>query len=727
MIIRVVMKLMYMFLVAFGLITSVRTEPIPDSISQGGVTIDFTQNDPLVIQKWASIQEVAKVASDWFERYLKQNFEMKNVSVKDLYLLAFCLETFDVQVEGLRRFAENAMGLSGSKDGKFDFPVSELKIRDLNLHDSKICIRKSIRETLKACPYEESPELMSYCAQYNYRKGWAFSDDKTISRVLVQARENINKQERGGNLDVLSLDPSRYGKYEELKRNLDLLKTEKALSLIGVAGGGGTAVAGFGLAWTAAGTAATAGTAAAAGTAATAGTILGLTPVGWVAIGVAGTIGAGCCVYTYLTSEDGYLKVRKAASEDIHRYVMSLDDRSAYQSVLASDSGPYQKAYMDLVRIQQFIINWKQSGWFGWEGLTELDKHEFDEWAERIRIRSRDALTELEDRLVNYPLMGNILEAQSACLYLDYLRVKDYDMELKKDEERKEYEDVRAYWLANSQKVAELCSELSLYSTTPLLQGEIRQYNLYLQFTYATNYNTTIKAKAKEDEQDIVPPVFDARERAQVVAGCIKTKMRSEYDQAWSAYDRLKYDETLSNVVEVIVGRDRLTEWERSVEAKIREYWMYPSWSAEAMTLGLPVTSTQVLELLNGYSDPMERIRLTLKAAIQLDNELEPLAMLSNNVWKSARTKEEAQGQLVKFIGRRKIPDEVESQIRNGYGSVEKLAQRWVDGVFHNVPVRGLERKSTQLYDIVQTLKDEVLPLWREIKRADIKWYYRIF
>lgn len=725
------MKLMCMFLVVLGLITSVRAETIPDSISQGGVTIDFTRNDdPLVIQKWVSIQEVAKVASDWFERYLKPNFEMKNVSVKDLYLLTFCLETFDVQVEGLRRFAENTMGLSESKDGKFDFPVSELKTRDWNLRDSRIRIRKSLRETLKACPYEESPELKSYCAQYDYRKGkgWAFSDDETISKVLRQAREDINNQKSGKALNVLSLDPSRYGKYKELKRNLDLAKMKMACALGVFAVGGGVAVAGVagGLAcWLAA----SGSGAATAGTAATAG-ILCLTPVGWGCIGVAGVIGAGCGACAYFKKDgcqDGYLKVRKAATEDIHKYVMSLDDRSAYQSVLISASGPYQKAYMDLARIQQFINNWQQIGWIGWEGLTDLDKNELDEWEKRIYARSRDSLTELEDRLVNYPLMGNILEAQSACLYLDYLRVKDYDMALKKDEVRKEYEDLRAYWLANSQKVGELCSELSRYSTTPLLQGEIELYNCYLQFTYATNYNTTIEAKAKTDEQDIVPPVFDMREQAQVMAGCIKTKMRYEYNQAWSAYHRLKNDETLSNVVEVIVERDRLTEWKRSVEAKIRGYWMYPSWSKEAMTWGLPVTSTQVLELVNRYSDPMERIRLTLKAAIQLDNELEPLAMLSNDVWKSARTTKEAQEQLVKFVGRRKIPDEIESQIRNGYGSVEKLAARWVNGVLLNVPVRGLERKSPQLHDIVTTLKDEVLPLWKEIRSADVKWYRWLF
>ena len=145
------------------------------------------------------------------------------------------------------------------------------------------------------------------------------------------------------------------------------------------------------------------------------------------------------------------------------------------------------------------------------------------------------------------------------------------------------------------------------------------------------------------------------------------------------------------------------------------------------MTWGLPVTSTQVLELVNGYSDPMERIRLTLKAAIQLDYELEPLAILSNDVWKSVRTTKEAQEQLVKFIGRRKIPDEIESQIRNGYGSVEKLAARWVNGVLLNVPVRGLERKSPQLHDIVTTLKDEVLPLWKEIRSAGVKWWLRAF
>ena len=718
------MKLMYMFLVALGLITSVRAEAIPDSISQGGVTIDFTRNDSLVIQEWVSIQEVAKVASDWFERYLKPNFEMKNVSARDLYLLAFCLETFDVQVEGLRRFAENAMGVSSkSKDGKFDFPVSELKTRDRNLRDNRIRIRKSLRETLKACPYEASPELKSYCAQYDYRKGWAFSDCKTIPRVLRQARDNMYQQERGKTL--LSLDPSRYGKYTELKNNLDLAKIKMAGELGGVAVGGVAAVGGLACCLAASGSGAvTAGAAATtAGTAATAGLCLT-----WGMICAAGVIGSGLCAYSYFKedgTQNGYLEARKAATEDIHRYVMSLDDRSAYQSVLASASGPYQKSYMDLARIQQFINNWEQSGWLGWEGLTELDKNELDEWAERIDARSRDALMELEDCLVNYPLMGNILEAQSACLYLDYLRVKDYDMVLAKDKERKEYEDLRTYWLENSQKVGELCSELSLYSTTPLLQGEIGQYNLYLQFTYATNYNTTIKAKAKKD--DIVPPVFDAREQAQVMDGCIKPKMCYEYNQAWNAYRLLKRDETLSNVVEVIVGRDRLTEWERSVEAKIRGYWMYPSWSAEAMTWGLPVTSTQVLELVNGYSDPMERIRLTLKAAIQLDYELAPLAILSNDVWKSVRTTKEAQEQLVKFIGRRKIPDEIESQIRNGYGSVEKLAARWVDGVLLNVPVKGLERKSPSLRDIVRTLKDEVLSLWKEIKSADIKWYYRIF
>lgn len=720
------MKLIYMFLVALGLIMSVGAETIPDSISQGGVTIDFTRDDPLDIQKGVSIQEVAEVASDWFERYLKPNLEIKNVSAKDLYLLAFCLETFDVQVEGLRRFAENSMGLSENKDGKFDFPASELKIRDLNLRENKICIRKSLRETLKACPYEASSELKSYCARYNYRNnGWAFSDDKTISGVLRQAREN--NQEGEDSIEVLSLDPSRYGKYKELKSTLDLARTKMAFSLGGIVVGGGAAVTGSCLAWLAA-----SGTgAAASGTAVTAGTILGFTPVvGWGLLAAGGVIGSGVCAYKYFNKDgyqDGYLKARKVATEDIHRYVRSLDKRFAYRHVLASDSGPYQKSYMELVRIQQFIINWEQSGWLGWEGLTDLDKDELDEWAERIRVRSCNALTELEDRLVNYPLMGNILEAQSACLYVNYLRVKDYDMVLKKETELNEYKKLRDYWLENSQKVGELCSELSRYSTTPLLLGEIGQYNLYLQFTYATNYNTTIETQVKKDEH--IAPVFAAREQYQVEAGCIKPKMSNEYDQVWSAYGRLKTDETLSNVVEVIVGRDRLVEWKHSVEERIRERWMYPSWSKEAMSWGLPVASTQVLELVNGYSDPMERIRLTLKAAIQIDNELEPLAMLPDDVWKSARTKEEAKERLVKFIERRKIPSEVESQIRKGDGSVEKLARRWVYGVFPDihVPERGLEMKSSQLRDIISMLKDEVLPLWKEIKNADVKWYRRLF
>lgn len=703
------MNPIYMFLVVSSLAMSVMAVAVPDKICGTGVSIDFTAKDPLAIDRGATIQQVSEFAAKVQEEYLRPNITSGNISARDVYLLYFCLETFDSYVKRFQQSAASEMGLLGVMGGGDSLRCPFPSLKDTK--GGEFRIQDSLRGTLDKLVYELPSDLRSHCAAYNYQRiGNAFVGHEEIHTALVEARDTLN-WERVDSIGQIGLDPKRYERYsDDLRKDVELSSGDlKDVSLMGALGG---AVAGVGgacaaLAWGG--------------------------PWGWAASGgvVVGSLVAGGCSYYYRYRQKKYwVNLCQGSSDDIHRFVNHLDTRISHLRILTDEDGLYQTAYMNVVWAQHLLEQWQQGGWMGVGALTIRSQDKLKEWAEATKIRNRDSLTRLEDALVNYPLVGTILEAQAVCVYLNYLDKKGKGWLSGSDEE------LRRYWLKNSSKVAKLCSGLGSYSTSPVAPIQAECYNRYFEHTYATNRFTTIEEMGCDSKHDskstvLAPPIFKPSEEADVKDAGLKLLFECGYAELVSAYSRMQANKALKGVVETLLGDAILGEWTKNVARNIKDYWMFPRWSSEACQLGIPANSDQVLKIVNG-----SWLHYAIEACLQKNCEesgAEPLKILAGDVWEVACTEEEAKRHLVSFVERRSLPKGVERKIKEKYGTVEKMAADWVGMVLEiqsrgNSPTSEQEKTSADAFaDLAEIVKNEILPLWTEICAARVKWWRRIF
>lgn len=697
------MNSMRMFFAVSILAMSGMAVSIPDKIDGRGVAIDFTAEKTLQIASEATIQQVADFAGRVQDEYLLPNITSGNISMRDVYLLYFCLETFDAYMKRLRWAASSEMGIPSSMGGgkplRCPFPV----LRDAK--GGEFRIQNSFRDDLDRLAYDPPPDLQSYCAAYNYQSiGRSFNCDWSgkLGRVFGVARDNVN----GNSLDSIApimLDPECYkgcadDLQKEIEASLGILGDIPIMTACGVGAGailgaGGVGVAGFFVA------------------------VSG--PVGWSVAAVGGLAGGGVAAWrAYCYKKDRVIKLFKDSNADIHGFVNRLDTRLPSLPILTKENGPYQSAYMNVVRAQYLLEQWQQSGWKGMGALTAHGQRKLKEWAEATKIRNRDSLTRLEDCFVNYPLVGTILEAQAVCVHLNYLDKKCKGVPSGDEEE------LRRYWLENSRKVAKLCSEAALYSTLPSVHAQAMCYRNYFEHTYATNRFKTI---GEDDLKRLESPLFKSSEEADVKEAALRLPSERGYDELVSAYLRMQKNKALKGVVEALLGDAVLGEWNKVIERTIRDYWMFPRWSAEACRLGTPANSDRILEIVNG-----SWLHYAIEACLQKSCEasaMESLKTLSGSVWTATCSEDAAKSRLVSFIERKSLPKGVERKIEEKYGSPGKMAADWTEKVLE-VRAKGGESGKTSadaLSVLAKVVRDEILPLWAEICGARNKWWRMFF
>ena len=708
-------------------------EHVPDRISMSGVVIDFTQpKNPISIEEGASISDVASAASWIAAKYVRPSVETGTVSERDFFLLNFCLDVFDAQAAKLRRLAEREMGLAGND---VDEPLPDVEIKGRGSEYSS----KGVRERISKCAEKSAlEEFKAYCREYNYKDhGGVLADYNGIRNALEKERELMDKGKTHC-IQNLSIDLEVYKARADIKSlewNLSARKLWGQVALGSVVGGVGiagcTCVASMAIAGFKAGSLAGAGAGAAAGgVGAVPGVVIG------GAAGVAVGAGAGIWMY-YNTRSQGSLKVVELTDGKVKELLGSIDDRFGYLKTITSSDGLYQKTYMDLVRMCELVENWKKCGWESSFKMTEDCKDKLERWCGKMRERSKNTLTLLEDAVVNYPLMCNLVEGTSVCLYLNVL-----DAERQKAK-AKEINDLRRKWLANCPKFADLCSEYCTYSTAPMARNEAGKYNFYLKRSYATNRVETIALKSEKEVQDYWKnhsPLFKSDEAGYVERGCVRAEDAMEYKRLVDAFRVLKTNKLLQELAVYSLGDDLkknetvMKDWVSEVDNLISQRWLYPSWSKEARTP--PPRSEEIvntIELCCSTNRVGEQINLVLKAACLCKPELKPMMnVFGKKSFKSATDRNEVCKRLITYISWKKLSKETKAKIEKGFGSNEGFVEKSLDCLMLKKDVKSsgegaAERPESalpkDLSGVAEKLRADYLPLWKEIAEAKEPWW----
>ena len=656
---------------------------VPDQISDSGVTINFSSQGcgSLMVEDGKSIQEVAEVASDWIEKYVRPNVEAGTVTPRVFYVLNFCLEAFDVQAQKLRSEVTTRMDASGKLAEASQF--LDVKLESLSFEGADSL---QMRQTLMQCHYEPSSELESYCTEYNYGKqGCLIRDYNAVQNLLDKWREL--EEEYGSAVDrvpTFDIDPlifkSRtdggklWGRWWSLVRDY-----------------------------------------------------MGNSHWWWLPVNV-------WDAWKYIHDEKWRLIAIDLTDDDVRKFETTLGNRSAYEDVVTASDGDYQKAYMDLARVCHLISDWQRTEWRGENPWTDSLNRDLSNWYEKMMVRSRDTLKGLEDRMVNYPLMGNLAEATLVNLYLCVL-----DFEWNPFGERgEEIRKLREEWLANAEKIGDLSSKYCRYSTTPMARLESAKYNFFFEQTYATNRLNITELKDpdavrrfKESNQAL----FDDREKHHVRDGLVQVELVTEYDRIFDAYENLRGNAFDRDFAEVCLGKDVVEAWMKDVSDKVPERWMYPSWSREVQEWGTPAKSTEVVYFYDVCRLPVRRLDRMQLLLCAVQNTLPESDMkVMEDIFKGyrgwAKNEESAKEKFVSFVNRKKLSPELEQVIQQSFGSVEGFVDQWfkcLNSGFDapNADMQSAKPKSVK--DVAERLSVEFLPLWKKIDEADWKWWRWLF
>jgi len=659
--------------------------PVPDQIGKAGrdrVRFDFRRPDPLVIDDDATINDASDIAAAVLEQYVIPHVDSGEVSARDFALLNFCYFAQVNHAEKCRRAIQSEMGGASYVLGG----LAEARPFIFTDGPDGVSAVESVQERLGQLPYKMDAKAQSFCRKYNAREGgpFLFADDGKIAGALYDARANEEKQYR------IALDTECYGEYPQLRWAMEGFMGRPFAVCVGGVGGCLALAAAVG--W--------------------------IPGPGWFIVGgallVAGA--TGWYYYNYNKAQECWLTAVKLKNENVKAYVRRVGERESYlQDVIENSDGTYQRTYMNLVDVAMLLERWRQSGWRGCGGLTDRQRNDLNEVADKAQVRARDALVALEDSCINYPLFVDLIEASSTCLYLHYL-----DQRANRDGSRAEASDIQRYYLGNARKISDVCSRLAEYSTGKMPLAYLEAYNVYFAMTYATNRVEVLgkDKKAVKAFWEKASPLFDTADQASVDEGYVRIGNASEYAEQYAAYQAIYACPLLSDIVRVEVGDDKaLQEWKEGVEKRIHDYWLYPSWSEEAKRWRAPECVGKIIDMVKVFANTnnaAERAALMLDAAIKSDERLKGLETFRKPIV-SADSREDAKSSFVSNLSRRKMPETLKQEIVRRYGSAEAMVDAWFVIALAEGPEATKKDGAVRLDDVVKALQVEVLPLWKQI------------
>lgn len=680
--------------VAFCCITSFAGS-IPDVLESrnGSVRLDFRKVDPLVLEEGATISDAAEIASVAMEGYLRPDLESGKVSSRDLQLLEFC---YYAQGFLARKLGDAFVTKMGN--------VNSAGIKAPPAPDSFYDIRPSgcsMKDRLEGLPFEMDRESSSFCACYDpNREKYLFMQPERISVALHDSRQGEQKAYQ------IALDPKSYGDYPQLKWGIDcglwgVGAGAVALGTLGVVGGVGALYTGAAIfAW--------------------------IPGPGWVIAGGCAVAAAGGAWWYNSHRADKWVDAVVLTNESVRDYIRRVGDRNEYiYGVFEDSEGAYQRAYMGLVEAEMLLENWRKDGWRGLGTVSDEVQWKFKSAADESRAWTRAALARLEDSCVNFPLMVDLMEASSICLYLNYLDVKAG----KRTEGTKN--DIRDYYLKNASKVGALGSVLGKYSTNPTSQAFISAYNNYFRQCYATNRVGLITAKRESEiesyRKECEKMAFRTEDEAWIDEALVDCKMRVEYADLLYGLQCMKNDRMLQEVSIALIGVDRVAAWIEEVDKRITSRYLYPSWNPECSLQKLPECSEEIIGLIHECEnvDGVARTRILLRAAMKDDDEMACLDSFAD-VISSSDSIEEMCKDVASELNRRKLTEGIDDEIKRMFGTREKMASHWIKGVLlGGCPLE--ESSRAHLSDVKGRLKEELVPLWRQISSRGRYWWRVLF
>lgn len=419
------------------------------------------------------------------------------------------------------------------------------------------------------------------------------------------------------------------------------------------------------------------------------------------------------------------LEAAKLSNESVEKYLEQVRERRSYLNVIEDPCGHYQRAYLGLVKITTLIDACKRYRWSCLGAVSARAQEKLDFEAKTARDQAWSDLTRLEDSCVNYPLMVDLMEATSACLYLCYLDVEKTALS------DKEKNKIRETYLKNAETVADVCSRLSRYSTGHLAYAHMGEYNTRFLQCYATNRvglaGLSEKGQIKEYREKFEPK-FSDEDIDLVQKGLVSLPLGCEYVKIKECKDRLQGNTLLNEIVGRQMGGDKLESWKREASGRIEEQWLYPGWCEELSSAISPEGTKDILVICTEFSPIVQRasrVRMLFDAVVAEDSELVGLASLKE-VFDSADTIDEVKRAIIKEIGRRKLGD-LKEEIEGNHGRVEDMVDRWIDAAVLDGTSDKVGCSKLSVRDVAARMKNEILPMWRKIELCERKPWWKFW
>ena len=403
--------------------------------------------------------------------------------------------------------------------------------------------------------------------------------------------------------------------------------------------------------------------------------------------------------------------------------------------VITKRSGPYRKPYEDLARAARLVKKCREREWKGLD-YTDQDKKDLDNSAEKAESVARNMLKYMERAYVDYPLLFELTEAATICLYLHYLDEHDKGSIWKG---RVDYTDktagIRKGFLDNAENIGDICSRFLNHSSLNTASHCADVYNRVFPWVYATNRNDF--ARGGSDDAQIVfrkkyDPLLHDNEIARVKSGEIEIHQRDFRREMQRVVDKLAKDETLRQVLSVRIGEQEFKCWLSKAQSFLPDAILYPLWCDE-MTNFLekdPITHKVKKEHDGWIRGPAQKIKAKIKAILDMVNKNEEA---DRNFWervmakmgwgvsdivKGLRTFSECiqsandmddmkKSLLYDMKHNRKASENLKGRLKNA----EETVDGWVNELSANMDLKELQ----------DYMASKVLPLWNDCQKVKRK------
>lgn len=426
-----------------------------------------------------------------------------------------------------------------------------------------------------------------------------------------------------------------------------------------------------------------------------------------------------------------FVETVPATNESVEAY---LEKRrlvpAGLNDVLEDRAGPYRKPYDDLARVVRLLKKCRERGWSGL-GISDQDKKMLDLSAEKAEASARNMLKYMERAYVDYPLIFELTEATTICLYLHYLDEHDDGVFGSRllSYTNQTY-GIRSRFLDDAENLGDISSRFLAHSSLNTAKHLADVYNRAFPWVYATNRNDF--ARGGIDDAQIVfrkkyDPLLLDTESARVKSGEIEIRQRDLRSKMQDVIQRLASDSDLQQVLAASLGEEKFKDWFAKAQRIIPDLILYPLWCDE--TVDILFDSSAAKKVEKTYDEwirgPAQKIKLkvmTIRDTVTKDEES------TRSLWDRVWGKSDTVKGLKSFSNCIEKADDVEEMKRlllydmKENRKVDERLGKKLDGIEESIDewLRKLSGE-TSIKELQGYAVKEILPLWTESQKAKRK------